>query len=58
MTKVINMSNMFKDCLSLAELNANIFNASNVEDIFYMFDSFYLLNKLNISNFITKNSKI
>ena len=49
------MSDMFRNCSLLKELNISNFNTNNVIYMSYMFRNCSLLKKLNLSNFNTKN---
>ena len=45
---------MFKECLSLGEINLSRFNTSNIIDMSRMFLNCSSLKKLNFNNFNTK----
>ena len=52
---MIDMSDMFRECSSLKELNLNNFKADNVTDICCMFSGCTSLKELNLTNFNTNN---
>ena len=50
----INMSNMFRDCSSLQEVDLNNFDTSEISTLYAMFAGCSKLKKLNLSSFDTK----
>ena len=53
--KVIDMSNMFRECSSLTSLDLSSFNTANVTDMGWMFYSSLSLTSLDLSSFNTAN---
>ena len=53
---VTNMSNMFRDCRNMKELDLRIFNTSNVTTMWSMFNGCSSLTTLDVSNFNTSNA--
>lgn len=54
-SQVINMSYMFKECVSLENLDLSYFETSNVTDMSYMFYGCGSLENLDLSSFNTSN---
>ena len=52
---IINMANMFFNCLSLTSINFSNFNTENVKDMSFMFYNCISLTSVNCTNFNTQN---
>lgn len=54
-SKVVNMRNMFRNCMELTQVDASNWDTSNVKDMSFMFDGCSRLSQLDTSKWVTKN---